>query len=47
MYHVSLAVQCTYGWSDEGDEEGDGDEGSKILGGGESGDNLASFKQIT
>ena len=24
MYHVSLAVQCIYGWSDEGGEDGDG-----------------------
>ena len=24
VYHVSLAVQCIYGWSDEGGEDGDG-----------------------
>ena len=29
MYHVSLAVQCIYGWSDEGGEDGDGKEGRK------------------
>ena len=27
MYHVSLAVQCMYGWTDEGGEDGDGTEG--------------------
>ena len=34
MYHVSLAVQCIYGWSDEGSENGDGEEGSDLPGGG-------------
>ena len=29
MYHVSLAVQCRYGWSDEGGEDGDGKEGGR------------------
>ena len=24
VYHVSLAVQCIYRWSDEGAEDGDG-----------------------
>ena len=32
MYHVSLAVQCIYGWSDEGGEDGDGKEGSELPG---------------
>ena len=35
MYHVSLAVQCKYGWSDEGGEDGDGKEWSELLGGWE------------
>ena len=42
-----LAVQCIYGWNDGG-EDGDGKEGSEILGGGrESGDYLASCMQMT
>ena len=32
MYHVPLAVQCIYGCSDEGGEDGDGKEGSEIYG---------------
>ena len=32
MYHVPLAVQYTYGWSDKGGEDGDGKEGSEIPG---------------
>ena len=35
MYHVSLAVQCIYGWSDEGGEDGDRNERSEIHGGEE------------
>ena len=35
MYHVPLAVQCIYGCSDEGGEDGDGKEGSEIRGGWE------------
>ena len=35
MYHVSLAVQCIYGWSDEGGEYGDGKEGSELSDGWE------------
>ena len=35
VYHVTLAVQCIYGWSDEGGEDGDGKEGNKIPGGWE------------
>ena len=31
MYHVPLAVQCIYGWSDEGGENGDGKEGRELL----------------
>ena len=27
MYHVPLALQCIYVWSEEGDENGDGEEG--------------------
>ena len=27
MYHVPLAIQCIYGRSDEGHENGDGEEG--------------------
>ena len=30
MYHVPLAVQYTYEWSDEGGEDGDGKEESEI-----------------
>ena len=30
MYHVLLVVQCIYGCSDEGREDGDGKEGSEI-----------------
>ena len=33
VYHVSLAVQCIYGWSDEGGEDGDRKEGSELPGG--------------
>ena len=35
MYHVILAVQCIYGWSDEGGEVQD-EEGSELPGGWES-----------
>ena len=35
MYHDSLAVQCTYGWSNEGGEDGDVKEGSELPGGWE------------
>ena len=35
MYHVPLAVQCIYGGSNEGGEDGDGKEGSEHLGGWE------------
>ena len=34
VYHVPLALQCIYGHSDEGSENGDGEEGSEISGGG-------------
>ena len=30
MYHVPLAAQCIYGWSDEGGENGDGMDGSEM-----------------
>ena len=30
MYHVSLVVQCKYGWSDEGCGDGDGKEESEL-----------------
>ena len=30
--HVPLAVQCIYGWSNEGGEDGDGKEGSELPG---------------
>ena len=33
VYHVSLAVQSIYGWSDIGGEDGDGKEGSELHGG--------------
>ena len=33
MYHIPLALQCIYGCS-EGGENGDGEEGSEISGGG-------------
>ena len=33
MYHVSLSVQCIYGWSDEEGEDGDGKEVSELPGG--------------
>ena len=36
MYHVPLAIQCIYGCSDEGGENGDGKEGSEINGREES-----------
>ena len=35
MYYVPLAVQCIYGWSDEGGEDGDGKEWSELPGGRE------------
>ena len=31
MYDVPLPVQCIYGWSAEGGEDGDGKEPSEIL----------------
>ena len=34
MYRVPLAFQCVYGCSDEGGEDGDRKEKSKIPGGG-------------
>ena len=34
MYHIPLDLQCIYGRSDEGGENGDGEEGSEILEGG-------------
>ena len=33
VYHVSLALQCIYGWSDE--DGADGKEGSELPGGWE------------
>ena len=30
MYHISLAVLCKYGWSDEGGKDGDGKEESEL-----------------
>ena len=33
VYHVPLAVQCIYGWSNEGGEDGDGKERSEFPGG--------------
>ena len=30
MHHIPLTVQCIYGWSDEGREDGDGKEGSEL-----------------
>ena len=33
MYHVPLALQCIFGRSDEGGENGDGEEGSEVSGG--------------
>ena len=35
MYHVSLAVHCTYGWGNEISEDEDGKEGSEFPGGWE------------
>ena len=35
MYHVSLAVQCIYGWSDEEGKDGDEREGNELFGGWE------------
>ena len=38
MYHIPLALRCIhglYGSSDEGGENGDGEEGSEISGGWE------------
>ena len=37
MNHVPLVRQCIYGRSDEGDENGDGEEGSEISGEGREG----------
>ena len=34
MYHVPLALQCIYERSDEGGENGDGEEWHEISGGG-------------
>ena len=34
VYYVPLALQCIYGCSDKGSENGDGEEGSEISGGG-------------
>ena len=30
MYHVPLAAQCIYGWSDEVGQDRDGKEGSEL-----------------
>ena len=35
MYHVSLVVQCVYGWSDKGGEAEGGKEGRELSGGWE------------
>ena len=35
VYHVSLPVQCIYGWSDKGGEDRDGKDGSELPGGWE------------
>ena len=35
VYHVPLAAQCIYGWSDEGGEDSDGKERSELHGGWE------------
>ena len=35
VYHLSLAVQCIYGWNDERGEYGDGKEDSELFGGWE------------
>ena len=35
MYHVSLVVQCIYGLSEKGSEDGDGKEGGELPGGWE------------
>ena len=43
MYHVFLAPQCIYGWS----EDGDGKEGSELSEGWESGYCLDSLMQMT
>ena len=32
MHHVSLAIYCIYGWSDEGGEDGDRKEVSELSG---------------
>ena len=48
MYHVSLAVRGICGWSDEGGEDGDGNEEREISGGWERvGDWLVSCMQMT
>ena len=48
MYYVLFAVQCLYGWRDEGGEDGNRKEGSEVPGGGgESGDCLASCLEMT
>ena len=31
VYHIPLVVQCLYGWSDEGDEDGMGGKGVSCL----------------
>ena len=38
MYHVPLTLQCLYGRSDEGGENGDGEEKSEISGKGKRGE---------
>ena len=35
VYHVPLTVQCIYGWSNKGVEDGVGKKGSELLGGWE------------
>ena len=35
LYHVPLALQCVYGCSKEGSENGNGEDGCEIFGGGE------------
>ena len=46
VYHVPLAVQCIYGWSDEGGEDGDVKRGVRFLEDGR-GDCLVCCMQMT
>ena len=47
LYHVPVALQNIYGCNDKRGENGDGNENEISGGGGDSGDYLALYMQMT